>query len=207
VIAMLMRKHISVFCLICCLLLVNSFAATLLVWGDSLSSAYGIPVERGWVSLLQARLDKRSAMPWRVINGSISGETADGGLTRLPAALTEYQPDIVTLGLGSNDGLQGKPLAYLKGRLTRMIELAQARGARVLLLGNRIPPNYGARYADGFAGVYTDLANDKAIPAVPFLLAGVATDFDLMQRDGLHPTAEAQARLLENVWPFLEDIL
>jgi len=179
----------------------------MLVWGDSLSSSYGIPLEQGWVALLQKRLDETQTEAWQVINGSISGETVNGGLTRLPDALAEHKPDIVLLGLGSNDGLQGKPLNYLRTRLARMIDLALDTGARIVLLGNRIPPNYGARYADGFAQVYADLAESKDISMVPFLLAGVATDLDLMQVDGLHPTAAAQPRLLENVWPYVEELL
>jgi len=179
---------------------------TLLVWGDSLSAAYNIPVEQGWVTLLQQRLEQRDGN-WRVANGSVSGETSAGGLTRLPEALARETPQLLIIGLGSNDGLQGKPLKLLKHNLNAMIDLAKAQGARVLLLGNMIPPNYGAPYANGFARVYQDISAEQGIPLVPFLLEGVATDFDLVQADGLHPTAAAQMRLLENVWPYLEPML
>lgn len=180
---------------------------TLLVWGDSLSAAYNIPLEQGWVSLLQQRLDQREGNTWRVINGSISGEISGGGLARLPEALVRESPQLLILGLGSNDALQGKVLPKLKDNLNEMITLARGQGAQVLLLGNRIPPNYGAPYANGFAKVYTDISDEQSIPLVPFLLDGVATDFDLMQEDGLHPTAPAQALILENVWPYLEPLL
>ncbi len=180
---------------------------TLLVWGDSLSAAYNIPVEQGWVSLLQQRLDQREENNWRVSNGSVSGEMSAGGLVRLPDALAREKPRLLIIGLGSNDGLQGKPLKLLKSNLNEMINLAKGQGAKVLLLGNMIPPNYGPAYANGFADVYQDIARQQDIPLVPFLLEGVATDYDLMQADGLHPTAEAQKRLLDNVWPYLEPIL
>ena len=180
---------------------------TLLVWGDSLSAAYNIPVEQGWVSLLQQRLNQREGNTWHVVNGSVSGEMSGGGLAKLPKALARDAPQLFILGLGSNDGLQGKTLPGLKNNLDQMIALAQGQGAQILLLGNQIPPNYGARYANGFAKVYTEISAEQSIPLVPFLLEGVATDFDLMQSDGLHPTAAAQARILENVWPYLEPLL
>lgn len=182
-------------------------AETLLVWGDSLSAAYNIPVDQGWVSLLQQRLNQRDGNIWRVVNGSVSGEISGGGLARLPDALARDKPALLILGLGSNDGLQGKPLSLLKNNLQAMIDQAKQQGAQVLLLGNKIPPNYGAAYANGFEKVYLDISSEQHIPLVPFLLEGVATDFDLMQGDGLHPTAVAQAHLLENVWPYLEPLL
>jgi acyl-CoA thioesterase-1 len=206
-ITMLLRKPVLLLCLFLWVHPANASATTLLVWGDSLSAAYGINLEQGWVALLQARLNEKSPRQWRVINASISGETSNGGRARLLAALEESKPDIVLLGLGSNDGLLGKSLGNLKINLNKMIEMARARDAQVLLLGNLIPPNYGAAYTTGFAKVYTDISSEEAIPMVPFLLEGVATEFELMQNDGLHPTAEAQPRILDNVWPYLEPML
>lgn len=214
-IAMLSGRLVKAFFVVLVILLfvgMGSFSMavrsqTLLVWGDSLSAAYNIPLEQGWVSLLQQRLDQREGNTWRVVNGSISGEISGGGLARLPEALTRESPQLLILGLGSNDGLQGKVLPNLKDNLNEMISLARGQGAQVLLLGNRIPPNYGAPYANGFTKVYTDISDQHSIPLVPFLLDGVATDFDLMQDDGLHPTAAAQVLILENVWPYLEPLL
>ncbi len=206
-IAMLFRKPLLVLCLYLSAYPGSGIAATLLVMGDSLSSAYGIKLEQGWVALLQARLNEKSEQHWRVINASISGETSNGGKTRLPAALKEAKPDIVLLGLGSNDGLMGRPLRNLKINLNDMVEMARSQDAKVLLLGNLIPPNYGSAYTGGFAKVYTDISSEEGISLVPFLLEGVATDFDLMQNDGLHPTAEAQPQILDNVWPYLEPML
>jgi acyl-CoA thioesterase-1 len=183
------------------------FSATMLVWGDSLSAAYNIPVEQGWVAQLEQRLQNQVDSDWTVINGSVSGETSGGGLARLAAVLSEVQPDIFILGLGSNDGLRGQSLKQLNANLSEMIALTDSVGAKTLLLGNRIPPNYGKVYTSGFAAVYTDISTQKGVPLVPFLLEGVASDFALMQSDGLHPTAAAQARLLENVWSYLEPVL
>lgn len=180
---------------------------TLMVWGDSLSAAYNIPVDQGWVSLLQQRLMQGEEKPWLVVNASVSGETSGGGLARLSDALMRDMPALLILGLGSNDGLQGMPLPQLKSNLKEMIEQAKGQGAQVLLLGNKIPPNYGAAYANGFEKVYLDIADEQAVPLVPFLLEGVATDFDLMQSDGLHPTSDAQTLILETVWPYLEPLL
>ncbi len=206
-IATLPGRLIQVFFIFLWTFSMTARSETLMVWGDSLSAAYNIPVEQGWVSLLQQRLNQRDGNAWQVVNGSISGEISGGGLTRLPDALKRDTPTLFILGLGSNDGLQGKPLPLLKNNLQAMIDQAKGQGAQVLLLGNKIPPNYGAAYANGFEKVYADIAAEKAIPLVPFLLDGVATDFDLMQSDGLHPTMAAQALILENVWPHLEPML
>lgn len=206
-IAMLIRQQFRAMCLILWFFPVSGFSATLLVWGDSLSAAYGLQVEQGWVALLQARLNEKTPEQWQVINASVSGETTNGGRVRLLEELKKQQPDILLLGLGSNDGLQGKSLKNLKTNLDNMVEMAKAQDTQVLLLGNLIPPNYGAVYSNGFAKVYADISVQQAIPLVPFLLDGVATDFDLMQGDGLHPTAEAQPRILDNVWPYLEAML
>lgn len=175
----------------------------ILVLGDSLSAAYGMPVEHGWVALLAARYAATAAAP-QIVNASISGETTSGGLERLPALLAAHRPDVVVLELGANDGLRGLPVADMEANLARMIELAQAAHARVLLLGMRIPPNYGPRYTDRFHASYATLAARYGVPLVPFFLDGVAGDPALVQDDGLHPRAEAQPRMLENVWPALE---
>jgi acyl-CoA thioesterase-1 len=166
-----------------------------------------MPIEQGWVALLKERLEEKSPQHWQVINASISGQTSNGGSVRLAEMLKKVQPDIVLLGLGSNDGLQGKSLKSLRTNLNDMVDMASLQDTKVLLLGNLIPPNYGAVYSNGFAKVYTDISTQQAIPLVPFLLEGVATNYDLMQGDGLHPTAEAQPRILENVWTYLEPML
>ncbi len=175
----------------------------LLVVGDSLSAAYGIEARQGWVALLAQRLDGRA----EVINASISGETSGGGAARLPDLLGQHAPDIVLLELGGNDGLRGLPPGQLRANLARMIEASQAAEAEVLLLGIDIPPNYGRAYRDAFTGVFRRLADDYALPLVPFLLEGVALNDGLMQSDGIHPTAEAQPIILDNVWPALEPLL
>jgi acyl-CoA thioesterase I len=174
-----------------------------LVMGDSLSAAYGIEREEGWVSLLEERLDGKA----EVVNASISGETSGGGAGRLPELLGQHEPDIVLLELGGNDGLRGLPPGQFEANLGRMIEASQEADAEVLLLGIDIPPNYGQAYRDAFTGVYRRLAKTHDIPLVPFLLEDVALDDALMQDDGIHPTAEAQPRILDNVWPELAPLL
>jgi acyl-CoA thioesterase-1 len=178
----------------------------ILVFGDSLSAGYGISVEQGWVSLL-ARKVSQLGYGFRVINASVSGETTAGGLARLPHALQVQQPRIVILELGSNDGLRGLPLTGTHDNLDRMITLALARGATVLLLGMRLPPNYGERYTDGFMNMYADLAQAHKLVLVPFLLDQVALNPALMQADHMHPNEAGQPLLLDNVWPKLEPLL
>lgn len=180
-------------------------APRILVLGDSLSAAYGIEVEQGWVRLLEHRLAEK--FPYKVINASVSGETSGGGLARLPALLKEHSPALVILELGGNDGLRGHPLNLMRRQLATIIEQSRAAGARVLLLGMRIPPNYGQRYTEQFHATYRQLAEEYQLPLVEFFLEGVALRPELMQRDGIHPTAEAQARLLENVWQVLAPML
>ncbi|MDR5865581.1 arylesterase [Halomonas koreensis] len=174
-----------------------------LVMGDSLSAAYGIEREAGWVHLLAERLDGAA----RVVNASISGETSGGGAARLPALLRQHAPDIVLLELGGNDGLRGLPPGQLHANLAAMIEASRGAGAEVLLLGIDIPPNYGPAYRDAFTGVFRELAERHAVPLVPFLLEGVALNDALMQADGIHPKAAAQPALLDNVWPALAPLL
>ncbi len=178
----------------------------ILVLGDSLSAGYGIPVEKGWVSLLQRRLVERG-FPYRVVNASISGDTTSGGLSRLPAALELHRPTIVVLELGANDGLRGQPPMAMSRNLSQMIERSQQAGARVLLAEMRIPPNYGPLYAQKFQATFGELAQHYAIPLIPFLLDGVAGNPALIQDDGLHPRAEAQPQILDNVWAVLEPTL
>ncbi|MCG7577138.1 MULTISPECIES: arylesterase [unclassified Halomonas] len=176
---------------------------TLLVMGDSLSAAYGIEQEQGWVSLLAERLDGDA----QVVNASISGETTSGGAQRFADIIGQRQPDIVLLELGGNDGLRGLPPAQMRANLATIIEQSQQAGAEVLLLGIDIPPNYGQAYRDAFTGVYHSLAQEYELSLVPFLLEDIALNQQLMQSDGIHPTADAQPIILDNVWPALEPML
>jgi acyl-CoA thioesterase-1 len=179
----------------------------ILVFGDSVSAGYGLTrVEQGWVALLQSRL-KQQEYVYQVVNASVSGETTAGGLARLPRALTLHQPRIVILELGGNDGLHALPVAQMRTNLARMVDLASAAGAKVLLLGMRIPPNYGPDYTEQFRSSYSDLARDKKLPLVPFLLDDTALVPQLMQADGIHPNELGQPRLLDNVWPTLKPLL
>jgi acyl-CoA thioesterase I len=180
---------------------------TILVFGDSISAGYGLPrVEQGWVALLQAKLLKQG-YGYEVINASVSGETTAGGLARLPRALSLHHPSIVILELGGNDGLRALPIAPMFANLTRMAELSSAAGAKVVLVGIRIPPNYGPQYTEQFSQVYAQIAHDEHLVWVPFLLEGVALTPALMQEDGIHPNGAGQPRLLENVWPVLAPLL
>lgn len=181
-------------------------AKNVLVLGDSLSAAHNIPVDAGWVHLLEVRL-KQMEPGWAVINASISGETSVSGRNRLPALLAQYHPRVVVIELGANDGLRGLPLSDLRSNLAAMIDAAQHTGAKVLLLGIEMPVNYGPQYRDGLRAVYADMAHAKHAALVPFLLAGVALDPSLMQEDGLHPTAAGEPKVLDNVWPKLEPLL
>lgn len=181
-------------------------ARTVLVLGDSLSAAHNIATEQGWVHLLEVRLGKM-VPPWAVVNASISGETSLSGRNRLPALLATYRPGVVVIELGANDGLRGLPLNQLRDNLTAMISAAQATHAKVLLLGIELPVNYGPQYRDGLRAVYADLAKQKHVALLPFLLDGVALDPALMQADGLHPTAAGEPKVLENVWRVLQPLL
>lgn len=181
-------------------------APALLVLGDSLSAAFGIDTRSGWVSLLAERLAARG-LDLRVVNASISGDTTAGGLARLPPLLAEHRPRVVVIELGGNDGLRGLPLPVVRDNLEGLIRASRDAGARVLLLGMRIPPNYGPRYTEAFHTLYADLAQRYEVPLVPFFLDGVAARPGLIQDDGIHPRAEAQPQLLDNVWPALEPLL
>jgi acyl-CoA thioesterase-1 len=184
----------------------NLKPTTVLVFGDSLSAAFGIDQQKGWVRLLQKRLSS----PYfhaKVFNASISGETSQGGLSRIAQVLDKHKPDIVLLELGGNDGLQGLPITLMQDNLERIIQIIQARHIKVLLLGIHLPPNYGKFYTQEFDGVYKKLAQRYKVSFIPFLLEGIATDPDLMQTDGIHPKADAQSMILDNVWPYLKPML
>jgi acyl-CoA thioesterase-1 len=175
----------------------------LLVVGDSLSAGFGLEPGEGWVTLLQNRLDARG-YGYRVVNASITGDTTTGGLGRLPRALKVHQPAVVLIELGGNDGLRGTPVAVIRDNLTEMIRLARAGGARVVVAGMQIPPNYGGRYTSEFAAVYPELAKEHDVALIPFMLDGIALNRRLMQDDGIHPNAAGQPKLLDNAWPVLE---
>jgi acyl-CoA thioesterase I len=179
---------------------------TLLVFGDSLSAAYGLRAEQGWVALLEKRL-RTQGYGYRVVNASVSGETSSGGLARLPRALELNRPALVILELGANDGLRGLPVKDAQANLAAMIATIRAAKAKLLLLGIMIPPNYGQQYADSLAQMYRTLAAEHKVALVPFLLDGIALDANLMQSDGYHPTAPGQPRVLDNVWSLLKPLL
>jgi acyl-CoA thioesterase I len=181
-------------------------APTILVFGDSLSAAHGIRPEEGWVALLAQRLQAQG-YGYRVVNASVSGETSSGGLERLPRALQLQQPQIVILELGANDGLRGLPVSTTRDNLTHMLQLAQAAKAKVLLVGIRLPPNYGARFNEQFERLFPALAAQFHVPLVPFLLQGVALNPRLMQEDGLHPAAAGEPVVLDTLWPYLQPLL
>jgi len=179
------------------------YGQTLLVVGDSISAAYGLEMERGWVALLQQRLTERG-LSYQVVNASISGDTSAGGRNRLPALLKQHQPSLVVIELGGNDGLRGLPLANLQDNLRAMVQLAKQQEAQVILLGMRIPPNYGARYTEGFYQVFQHVAELESVLVVDFFLEGVGGVPGMVQADGIHPTEQAQAILLDNAWRILE---
>jgi acyl-CoA thioesterase-1 len=173
---------------------------TVLVVGDSLSAEYGLTRGTGWVALLEQRL-RNEKIDAHIVNASISGETTSGGRTRLPALLQQHKPDVVVLELGANDGLRGLPVPAAADNLRTMIQLAQQNKAKVLLVGMRMPPNYGRAYTERFAGMYKDLAGTYKVPLVPFMLDGVAQDATNFQADRMHPLATAHPIILNNIWP------
>jgi len=179
---------------------------TIVVVGDSLSSGYGLNGEPSWVTMLEERL-REEGYGYEVLNASIAGDTSAGGLSRLPRLLERAEPGWVIIELGGNDGLRGQPVENLRHNLASMIELAQARGARVLLLGIRMPPNYGEAYAQALHAAYVDLGREYHVPLVGFLMDGVALDTSLMQHDGIHPNAAGQRVMLDNVWQVLGGLL
>ncbi len=179
----------------------------ILVFGDSISAGYGLAhVETGWVEMLRTKL-KSEGYGYQVVNASVSGETTAGGVARLPRALSLHHPQIVIIELGGNDGLRALPIAQMRANLMRMADLATAAGAKVLLLGMRIPPNYGPEYTEQFRTTFTDVAQADKLPVVPFLLQGIALTPDLVQGDGIHPNELGQPILLANVWSTLKPLL
>lgn len=184
----------------------GALANTLLVVGDSISAAFGLETGQGWVALLERRLVERG-LQYQVVNASVSGDTSAGGLARLPALLAIHHPQLVIIELGGNDGLRGQSPAQLQRNLAAMIDRSRTAGAGVMLLGVQLPPNYGPRYNQTFARVYTSLAEEKQVPVVPFFLEGVGGVPGMMQPDGIHPAATAQVKMLDNVWPILEPLL
>jgi len=201
-----MRRFLTLFI---CLVAVAANAAsvpTVLVFGDSLSAGFGIDVDQSWTALLQSRLQSQG-YEHRVINASISGETTEGGKTRIESAMDNFSPDLVILELGGNDGLRGFPPQIMKENLRAIIETARGDGASVVLLGIRIPTNYGPRYTQAFEGVYRELADELDVRWIEFFMEGIALNEELMQDDGIHPNAEAQPMLLDNAWPIIREAL
>lgn len=184
----------------------GAVAGTLLVLGDSISAAFGLDTRQGWVSLLEQRL-AAEGFDYQVVNASVSGDTSAGGLARLPTLLAEHRPDLLIVELGGNDGLRGQPPAQLQQNLAAMVQQARKAGTRVLILGMKLPPNYGLRYTTAFAEVFPQVAKEQDVALVPFLLEGAAGLPLMTQADGIHPTAAAQPRLLDNVWPVLKPLL
>jgi len=179
---------------------------SVLVVGDSLSASYGFELEHGWVSLLRQRLSKLG-YGYRVVNSSVSGETTSGALSRLPTALKQHQPQIVIIELGGNDGLRGISLTEMRSNLERMVQLCKEQGAMVLLLGVRLPPNYGPVFNERFQKVFQDVAVGAGMEYLQAFMRGIADKRELMQADGIHPTKEAQPMLLDNVWPRIKSML
>jgi len=183
-----------------------SASKTVLVLGDSLSAEYGLARGSGWVPLLEQRL-KTERIDASIVNASISGETTGGGRARLPALLEQHQPDVVVIELGANDGLRGLPLSAAETNLRSMITASRNAKARVLLIGMQLPPNYGREYTEKFIALFTSLARSTGTPLVPFLLNGIADQPQMFQSDRIHPAAEAQPIMLDNIWPFLRPLL
>ncbi|MGI1678634.1 MAG: arylesterase [Cellvibrionaceae bacterium] len=192
---------------------VGSFSSTskkpsnILILGDSLSAGYGINLSDGWVSLLAKKMDKELPQKYHIVNASISGDTTSMGVGRISKLLETHKPSVVIIALGGNDGLQGHPLKVMRKNISTMVELSQAANAKVLLSGIQIPPNYGKRYTNEFFSSYRIIAEKYHVSLVPFMLDKIAIYPELMQQDGIHPTAKAQPQLLENIWPHLEKLL
>jgi acyl-CoA thioesterase-1 len=189
-----------------CLPLTAWAGGTILVYGDSLSAAYGLSQDAGWPALLQARL-KQKGMDYTVLNASISGETTSGGAARIAQTLDAHPPKVIIVALGANDGLRGLPLVQMRANLTQIVRASQNARSRVLLVGMRLPPNYGETYTRPFAQIYVDLAREYKTAVAPFLLEGMAEQRELFQSDNLHPTAQAQPIILDNIWKALAPLL
>jgi len=177
-----------------------------MIFGDSLSAGYGIDVDQSWATLLQARLDKQG-YEYRVVNASISGDTTESGAARIGQAIATFRPALIILELGGNDGLRGLPVGRMRGNLRKIIETSTDSGAAVVLLGIRIPPNYGRRYVEEFDAVFRQLAHELQVPWIEFFMQGIALNEELMQADGIHPNATAQPLLLDNAWPIINAAL
>lgn len=201
-----MQKFLTLILLLIAFPADSADAPTVLVFGDSLSAGYGIDVDQSWTSLLQSRL-QGLGYEHRVVNASISGETTEGGASRIRSVIERFEPVVVILELGGNDGLRGFPPERMRGNLRTIIETSKAGGAAVVLLGIRIPANYGARYTQTFETVYRELATELEIPWIEFFMDGVAMNEDLMQDDGIHPNARAQPILLDNAWPIIQQAI
>ena len=189
-----------------CLPLTAWAGGTILIYGDSLSAAYGLSQDAGWPTLLQARL-KQKALDYTVLNASISGETTSGGAARIAQTLKAHQPRVIIVALGANDGLRGLPLGQMRANLAQIVRASQKAKCRVLLVGMRLPPNYGESYTRPFAQVYVDLAREYKTALAPFLLEGMAEQRELFQSDNMHPTAQAQPIILDNIWTALAPLL
>jgi len=192
--------------LFCCVLALPALAQNVLLVGDSISAAFGLEIEQGWVKLLEQRLAEKN-QPYSVVNASVSGDTTAGGLARLPALLEQVEPELVVIELGGNDGLRALPVGNMQQNLSAMVRLSREAGADVILLGMRIPPNYGPRYSDAFEQAFVTVAEEHDVPLVPFLLEGIGGVEGKMQSDGVHPTAAAQTLLLDNAWPAISQWL
>lgn len=203
-----MMRRVVLFFLVLCLwpAAAGANVRTLLVYGDSLSAAYGVPREQGWVSLLARRLQEEGA-PYKVVNASVSGETTAGGAQRIHGVLDTHKPAVVILELGANDGLRGQPLEAMRRNLETMIQACRRAGARVMLIGMRLPPNYGRDYTEKFHQTFLDVARRDKIPVVPFLFEGFADDRAYFQPDAVHPNGRAQPLMLRTVWPVLRPLL
>lgn len=189
-----------------CMLSLPVSAQSILVVGDSISAAFGLEIEQGWVHMLQERLEEQD-YPYEVINASVSGDTTAGGVARLPRLLEGHEPALVVIELGGNDGLRAMPPANMQQNLSRMIELSKQAGADAILLGMMIPPNYGVRYTEAFNQAFIDASEEHSVPLLPFLLEGIGDVPELMQADRIHPTAAAQEKILDNAWPVIKDWL
>ncbi|WP_286381946.1 MULTISPECIES: arylesterase [unclassified Acinetobacter] len=204
----MMKKltHCLMFSMIC-LLPVSSFAKSIMILGDSLSAGYGINPQQGWVTLLQQRLNQQFPKQHKVINASVSGETTSGALARLPKLLQTHQPNIVVIELGGNDGLRGQPPQMIQKNLAQMIQQSQKTKATVILLGMKIPPNYGTAYSTAFENNYKVLSQQYKVKMHPFFMNGIAGNKSLMQKDLIHPNAVAQKILLDNAYPLIKAAL
>jgi acyl-CoA thioesterase-1 len=201
-----MRIFISLLLLLLTATAASTESPTIVIFGDSLSAGYGIEVDQSWATLLQSRLEEQG-YEHQVVNASISGETTEGGATRIDSALQDFSPDLIILELGGNDGLRGFPATRMKANLEKIVTRAKATGAAVILLGIRIPTNYGSRYSSEFEDVFRQVSVDLDVKWIEFFMEGIALNDDLLQDDRIHPNAEAQPILLDNAWPIISATL